>query len=126
MRRRLIKQPTYGTCCHQSTLALSSTLQSVPMHKFRSATVQTAPLHRNHSAPRARKTTDIPPIFFLLVCLPDLSMVQAVVTHSHTAIESRYVPDQLCKICGLKFGPWIGFIIRNSVFPYQHHSAIGL
>jgi len=53
-------------------------------------------------------------------------MVQAVVTHSDTAIEPRYVPGQLREICGLKFGPRIGFITRTSVFPYQHHSVIAL
>ena len=74
-----------GVGRHQSTPALSSTMQSVPMHKFKPATVQTESLHRNHSAPCTRNTTVMPPIFLLRVCVPYLSVAHPVIRHSHTS-----------------------------------------
>jgi len=125
MRRRLIKQPTYGTCCHQSTHALSSTMQSVPMHKFRSAAVQTAPLRTSQSLCSMRKKHNCYASYILSSCLCTRPFHgSGGYSPFPYPIQPGYVPGQLCKICGVKFGPRIGFILSTSVFPYQHHSTI--
>ena len=67
MRRRVIKQSRFGTQSHQSSVALSFTMEVVPVHTLRPATVQTQSQRRNLllAAPCIRNTTDIPPVSFL-------------------------------------------------------------